>query len=140
MDALKTYSLTNIKSSKFIQGFCSEIETDASNKVTLKIKRKDVGYSLDNKYDRWRFPFNSKAKLNRNARINYKVFRCPGLYNKLACEFQCHDSVNEYNIYLAKYTNKVVLKGTHPHTYSVEGTIPTNRIELNLIQFYEKLE
>jgi hypothetical protein len=68
-----------------------------------------------------------------------KVYKCPGVYNKLACEVNSYDSAYEYSTYLAYYTNKVVLRTKNRNTYTVEGRLPHYSINLGLDDFICKL-
>lgn len=139
IDWMRSYNLDNFKNCKYIHGYPIQI-AEVGKLTEIVVKRKDHEYSISKKYDRWRFPVNSNTSKNHDAKIQSKVFKCPGMYNKLGCEIQAYDSVREYNLYMAKFSNKVILKCKNTGTYTVEGKVPDHSVDLKIGDFWSQLD
>lgn len=113
---------------------------ETATAAVIKVKRKDHGYSAGDKFDRWRFNLAQTVCRNWQAKIFSKVLKIPRKTSKLGIEIQSYDSRYEYNTFLAKYSNKVLLRCRNHGTYIVEGKMPNYSKIVGYKEFLEVLQ
>ena len=135
------YNSDKIMNCKTINGFLS-YSGGNNNRSQICINQKRTLNKNTKNETRWLFDIVPPESVeNVHAYFKDTVYKCPGIYNRLGFEMNawCDRFASEYNIFFAKFTNKLLIRTKHQLTYKLEGRAPPYTMEIPLDEFLSKL-